>query len=118
MSIVAVHSGAIATPRKNNATVKPATPITRSWTRIAATNPATTKAPADGNQQRTRDLQVPGTTQQIIGDDAAKHLGDHRAEQHRRKRTTTSSDRGRSFSVPWTASKSQTASPSNPDRNR
>jgi len=30
-------------PRKNNAIVKPARPITRSWTRIAGTSPARTK---------------------------------------------------------------------------
>jgi hypothetical protein len=43
MSIVAVHSGAIAKPRKNNATVKPAGPKTSPWTNIAITSPATAK---------------------------------------------------------------------------
>src|ERR1700726_4879965 len=43
MSIVAVHSGEIAKPRKNTVTLKPDTPITMSWKRITGTSPATAK---------------------------------------------------------------------------
>src|SRR5580704_12490939 len=43
MSIVAVHSGEIANPRKNTVTMKPDTPITMSWKRITGTSPATAK---------------------------------------------------------------------------
>jgi hypothetical protein len=37
MSIVAVHNGEIAKPRKNTVTMKPDTPITMSWKRIMGT---------------------------------------------------------------------------------
>ena len=43
MSIVAVHSGEIAKPRKNTVTMKPDTPITMSSKRITGTSPATAK---------------------------------------------------------------------------
>jgi hypothetical protein len=63
MSIVAVPSGAIAKPRKNNATVKPASSmIVDEYRRHQARY---REDPADSDQPRARDLQVPGTAQPL-----------------------------------------------------
>ncbi len=81
MSIVAVQIGEIANPRKNSASVKPVMPISRSSTRMAGNSEATAMMIAGGYQQRARDLQASGAAQQMVGDNAAEQLGDHRAQQ-------------------------------------
>mgnify|MGYP003693580407 CR=1 FL=1 len=81
MSIVAVHSGEIAKPRKNTVTVKPDSPITMIVEEDHRHQPCHGENPAAGDHQRTRNLQAPGAAQQSK---SVSHPADQLGETSRR----------------------------------
>ena len=81
MSIVAVHSGEIAKPRKNTVTMKPDTPITMSWKRITGTSPATAKTQLLAIISERAICRLPVRRSKCVGGHPAEQLGEKPGEQ-------------------------------------